>query len=133
MATTAAAKKPAARKAAPKPPTAKSSAPLAAQGVATGRLSQIIGGRTGIAAFAVGRRFARPRAAPRDRVLRPWVLRSGLARTRTGARGGRVRGRLPRTGATSFGLSGLRLCTPAARLTPPAARGGHADLGARSD
>src|SRR5437868_2922693 len=43
MATTAAAKKPAARKAAPKPPTAKSSAPLAAQGVATGRLSQIIG------------------------------------------------------------------------------------------
>src|SRR5439155_23198349 len=76
------------------------------------------GGRTGIAAFAVGRRFARPR----DRVLRPWVLRSGLARTRTGARGGRVRGRLPRTGATSFGLSGLRPCTPAARLTPPAAR-----------
>src|SRR4051812_45065627 len=43
MATTAAAKKPAARKAAPKPPTAKSSAPLAVQGVATGRLSQIIG------------------------------------------------------------------------------------------
>src|SRR3569832_1102580 len=42
MATTAA-KKPPARKAAPKPPTAKSSAPLAVQGGATGRLAQIIG------------------------------------------------------------------------------------------